>query len=51
VAGTASVLLLAAAQLAWVRRPVPPVKVLGFRQIALGLAVVAATAAGVLAWS
>jgi YwiC-like protein len=49
VAGTVAIAMLAAAQLLWVRRPVPPAKVLGLRQMVLGLAVVAITAAGVLA--
>jgi hypothetical protein len=40
----------AAAQLVWTRRPVPPAKRLGLTQLAVGLTVVAATAAGVLAW-
>lgn len=48
VAGAIAVALLAGAQTAWVRRPVPPAKVLGLRQMALGFAVVAITAAGVL---
>jgi hypothetical protein len=51
VAGTSAVVLLAAAQLIWVRRPVPPVKVLGVRQMAVGLAIVAVTATGVIALS
>jgi hypothetical protein len=49
VAGSVAVVLVAAAQLALVRRPVPPAKKLGFTQLGFGLAVVAATAAGVLA--
>jgi hypothetical protein len=48
VVGTAAVVLLALAQAVALRRPVPPVKILGLRQMAMGLAVVAATAAGVL---
>jgi len=48
VAGTVSVAALAVAQLVWVRRPPVPARVLGFRQLFLGLAVVAVTATGVL---
>jgi hypothetical protein len=48
-AGAAAVLVVATLQVWWVRRPPVPAKVLGIRQLALGLAVVAATAAGVLA--
>jgi YwiC-like protein len=51
VLGTAAVALAAAAQLVWTRRPVPPAKQLGLAQLAVGLTVVAATAAGVLAWT
>jgi hypothetical protein len=42
---------VAAAQLVWMRRPVPPAQKLGLAQLAIGLSVVAATAAGVLAWT
>jgi YwiC-like protein len=49
VAGTVTVAVAAALQLMWVRRPVPPAKKLGLVQLAVGLTVVAATAAGVLA--
>ena len=49
--GAAAVVLLAVVQMAALRRPVPPAKVLGMRQLAMGLAVVAATATGVLALS
>jgi hypothetical protein len=48
VAGTLAVVALAAAQLVWIRRPPVPARVLGVRQLVLGLAVVAATAIGVL---
>lgn len=47
-AGAIAVALLAVAQAVWVRRPPVPAKVLGLRQLALGLAVVAITTAGVL---
>ena len=47
--GAAAVAALAAAQSVAVRRePIPPVKVIGLRQMAAGLGVVAATAVGVL---
>ena len=49
VAGAAFVLVLAVLQARWVRRPPVPAKVLGFRQLGLGLGLVAVTAAGVLA--
>lgn len=48
VAGAAAVTALAAAQIVWVRRPPVAARVLGFRQLFLGLAVVAVTATGVL---
>ncbi len=48
VIGAAAVALLVAAQWTWVRRPVPPPKDLGLCQMVAGLAVVAATATGVL---
>ena len=51
VVGTAAVVLLAAVQTAALRRPVPPAKVLGLRQRAMGLMVVAATAFGVFTLS
>lgn len=47
-AGAGAVAALAAAQLIWVRRPPVPAKTLGLRQLALGLTIVAVTAAGVL---
>jgi hypothetical protein len=40
--------VLALAQARWVRRPPIPAKQLGLRQMAIGLAVVAVTAVGVL---
>jgi hypothetical protein len=46
VAGTVAVVPLAVAQAASMRRPPPPAKVLGLRQMGLGLGVVAVTAAG-----
>jgi hypothetical protein len=51
VLGAATVVLLAAVQAAGLRRPVPPIKVLGLRQMAFGLAVVGATAFGTLVLS
>lgn len=46
--GSLTVVAIAGLQLRWVRRtPVPPAKVLGMRQLALGIALVAATAIGV----
>jgi YwiC-like protein len=49
VVGGVAVVVLALLQMATLRRPIPPVKILGLRQMAAGLAVVAATAAGVFA--
>lgn len=46
-AGAAAVVALVVAQLVWSRRPVPPARVLGMRQLLLGLIVVAVTALGV----
>jgi hypothetical protein len=48
-AGAVAVAVLAIAQVVWVRRPPVPAKVLGIRQLCLGLAVVLITAIGVLA--
>lgn len=46
--GSLGVLAIVVAQFTWVRRsPVPPAKVLGMRQMALGFALVAVTAIGV----
>ena len=45
--GALAVLALLVAQLVWVRRPPVPAKVLGLRQLFLGVAVVAITALGV----
>ena len=48
VVGSIAVAVIVVLHLVWVRRsPVPPAKVLGLRQMALGVALVAATAAGV----
>lgn len=47
--GAALLVLIAAAEVWWARHDPPPVKVIGLRQMGLGFAVVAATAAGVLA--
>ncbi len=49
VAGLVGVLVLAVLQLAWVRRAPLAAKVLGLRQMALGVGLVAVTATGVLA--
>lgn len=49
VAGALAVAALLVAHVIWVRRPPVPVKVLGVLQLVVGLAVVGATAAGVLA--
>jgi hypothetical protein len=48
VAGALAVFTLATAQLVWVRRPPVPAKVLGIRQLFLGLAVVGIAAAGIV---
>lgn len=48
-AGAVAVAALLVAHVIWVRRPPVPAKILGLRQLFLGLAVVAVTAAGVLA--
>ncbi len=48
-AGALAVAALLVAHVIWVRRPPVPVKVLGVLQLVVGLAVVGATAAGVLA--
>jgi hypothetical protein len=47
VAGTVAIVLLAVGQAKSMRRSPPPAKVLGLRQMALGLGTVAVTAAGV----
>ena len=49
LAGLCGVVVLAALQVTWMRRPPVPAKVLGVRQMMLGLGLVAATAIGVLA--
>jgi hypothetical protein len=46
--GSIAVLVVVVAQLVWSRRPARPAKVVGLRQLALGLVVVAATATGVV---
>ena len=51
VVGAGAVVLVTLVQAAALRRPVPPAKILGLRQMAMGLAVVAATATGVLTLS
>jgi hypothetical protein len=48
-AGLGGLAVVAALQTLWIRRPVPPVKTLGLRELALGIGLVAVTAAGVLA--
>ena len=45
--GLAGVIGLSAVQLIWLQRPPVPAKVLGMRQMFLGLALVALTATGV----
>jgi hypothetical protein len=50
VAGLAGLVVLAGLQVAWVRRPPVAAKVLGLRQMVLGVALVTGTAVGVLAW-
>ncbi len=47
--GGLGVAVLAGAQCVWVRRPPMPAKQIGLRQMGMGLALVAVTAAGVLA--
>ena len=46
--GLAAIVVLADAQSVWVRRAPIPAKQIGLRQMAMGLALVAVTAAGVL---
>jgi hypothetical protein len=46
--GLVGVMVLAVAQSSWVRRPPIPAKQVGLRQMAIGIALVAVTAAGVL---
>jgi hypothetical protein len=48
-AGAGAVVFLAVVQTVWMRRPPVPAKVLGLRQLLLGLAIVAVTAGGVVA--
>jgi hypothetical protein len=48
VAGLVAVVLLAVVQTVWVRSAPVAAKVLGLRQMAMGLALVLVTAAGVL---
>ena len=47
IAGFVVLVVIAALHLAWLRRPPVPAKVLGVRQMGLGLALVLVTAAGV----
>ena len=47
LAGLGSIVVIAALQVWWSRRPAPPIKVIGVQQMGLGVAVVAATAVGV----
>lgn len=49
IAGAVFVLAVTALHSRWVRRPPVPARTLGFRQLGLGLALVAVTAAGVIA--
>ena len=46
--GLVGVVVLAATQLVWVRRAPVPAKVVGLRQMGMGLALVAVTAIGVM---
>ena len=48
-AGSVAIAALTGLQIVWLRRPPVPAKVLGLRQLFLGLAVVAATTWGVVA--
>jgi hypothetical protein len=48
-AGSAGLVVLATLQVVWLRRPPIAAKVLGLRQMVLGVGLVAVTAAGVLA--
>lgn len=48
-AGATFILVLTALQARWVRRPPVPAKVLGFRQLGIGIGLVLVTAAGVIA--
>lgn len=48
-AGATFILVLTALQVRWVRRPPVPAKVLGFRQLGIGIGLVLVTAAGVIA--
>lgn len=48
LAGALGLLALAAVQVVWVRRPPVPAKVIGMRQLVLGLSLVTVTAIGVL---
>ena len=50
LAGAVAVATLSVAHVIWVRRPPVPAKVLGVRQLLLGLTVVGITAAGVHTW-
>jgi hypothetical protein len=47
LAGVVAVVALACAQVLWIRRPPVPAKVLGLRQLLLGIAIVAIAAVGV----
>lgn len=47
VVGAIAIAVIAAVQIAWMRRPIPPIKVVGVHQMVLGLALVTATALGV----
>jgi hypothetical protein len=46
IGGAIAIVVIAAVQVVWSRRPIPPIKLVGFQQLALGLALVAATAIG-----
>jgi len=49
VFGSASVVVLAVAQVVWLRRPIAPIGVIGIRQMIFGFGIVGATAASVAA--
>lgn len=49
LAGAVAIAVIVALQLGWSRRPSPPARTLGFRQLGLGIALVVITAIGVIA--
>jgi hypothetical protein len=46
IGGAVAIAAIAAIQIVWSRRPIPPIKVVGFQQMALGFALVGATVVG-----